>query len=438
VATVAQATDPEFERRVYSKVTWHLIPFLFFCYIFAYIDRVNVGFAKLQMQKDLGLSDAVYGSGAGIFFIGYLLFQVPCNMALQKIGAKYWLGPIMIVWGAVSACTMFATGEYSFYTVRFILGIVESGFFPGVILYLTYWYPSKHRSKMVAAFMTAIPISGLVGGPLSGFLLKVHFGALQGWQSLFLLEAIPSVIAGLLAMRFLNDSPRQSKWLSEPERDLLTRKLLEDYTAHKAIITDHQHNLMGIFTSRNVWFFCLIYFGSTMGNYGLQFWLPQIIHDTITKDSFHIGLYSMIPWGVTVVAMVWVGHHSDKTGERAWHYSLAAVAGGLGLALSTIPGIPGALELLVLTMAAAGVVTASSNFWALPTMYLSGTAASAGIAMVNSLGNLGGWSAPKLIGFISDYTHSITLALLTMAGFCFVSATITLVFFRHRRSPVSH
>jgi MFS family permease len=434
---VAQATDPDFEKRVYSKVTWHLIPFLFFCYIFAYIDRVNVGFAKLQMQKDLGLSDAVYGSGAGIFFIGYLLFQVPCNMALQKIGAKYWLGPIMIVWGGVSACTMFATGEYSFYAIRFILGIVESGFFPGVILYLTYWYPSKHRSKMVAAFMTAIPISGLIGGPLSGYLLQVHFGGLEGWQSLFVLEAIPSVFAGLLAMRFLNDSPRQSKWLSEPERDLLTRKLQEDYLAHKAIISERQHNLLGIFTSRNVWFFCLIYFGSTMGNYGLQFWLPQIIHDTITKDSFHIGLYSMIPWGVTVIVMVWVGHHSDKTGERAWHYSLAAMAGGLGLALSTIPGIPGALELLVLTMAAAGVVTASSNFWALPTMYLSGTAASAGIAMVNSLGNLGGWSAPKLIGFISDYTHSITLALLTMAAFCFVSAMVTLVFFRHRRSPVS-
>ncbi len=438
MATVAPSIDPEFEKRVYAKVTWHLIPFLFFCYIFAYIDRVNVGFAKLQMQQDLGLSDAVYGSGAGIFFIGYLLFQVPCNMALQKIGAKYWLGPIMIVWGLVSACSMFATGEYSFYAIRFILGIVESGFFPGVILYLTYWYPSKHRSKMVAAFMTAIPISGLVGGPLSGFILRIHWSTLHGWQWLFVLEAIPSILAGLLAMRFLNDSPRQSKWLSEPERDLLTRKLQEDYAAHKAIITDRQHNLSGIFTSRNVWFFCLIYFGSTMGNYGLQFWLPQIIHDTITKDSFHIGLYSMIPWGVTVIAMVWVGHHSDKTGERAWHYALAAAAGGLGLALSTIPGIPGGVELLLLTMAAAGVVTASSNFWALPTMYLSGSAASAGIAMVNSLGNLGGWSAPKLIGFISDYTHSITLALLTMAAFCWVSATVTLVFFRHRRSPVSH
>ena len=214
IPTYAEPPDAGFEKRLYSKVTWHLIPFLFLCYIFAYVDRVNVGFAKLQMQHDLGLSDAVYGFGAGIFFLGYLLFQVPCNIALQKIGAKYWLGPIMIVWGGVSACTMFATGKYSFYAIRFILGVVESGFFPGVILYLTYWYPSKHRAKMVAAFMTAIPISGLVGGPISGYLLDrmVKVGGLRGWQWLFLVEAIPSVLAGFLAMIFLNDSPRSSRW----------------------------------------------------------------------------------------------------------------------------------------------------------------------------------------------------------------------------------
>jgi sugar phosphate permease len=437
MGSVAKGVDSGFEKRVYSKVTWHLIPFLFFCYIFAYIDRVNVGFAKLQMQHDLSLSDAVYGSGAGIFFIGYLLFQVPCNIALQKIGAKYWLGPIMIVWGLVSACTMFATGKYSFYAIRFTLGIVESGFFPGVILYLTYWYPSRYRAKMVAAFMTAIPISGLIGGPLSGYLLRLAWGSLHGWQWLFVLEAIPSILAGLLAMRFLNDSPRKSTWLSETEKDLLTRKLEEDYAAHKALIKEREHNVSGVFSSRNVWFFCLMYFGAAMGNYGLQFWLPQIIHDTLTHNSFHIGLYTMIPWGVTVITMIWVGHNSDKTGERAWHFALAAIAGGLGLALSTIPGLPGGLVLAVLTIAAAGVVTASSNFWAIPTMYLSGGAASAGIAMVNSLGNLGGYSAPKLIGFISDYSHSITPALLTMSGFCFVSAGVTLIFFRHRRSPVS-
>lgn len=430
--------DPVFEKRVYRKVTWHLIPFLFMCYIFAYVDRVNVGFAKLQMQQDLGLSDAVYGFGAGIFFIGYLLFQVPCNMALQKIGAKYWLGPIMIVWGTVSACTMFAKGEYSFYAIRFLLGIVESGFFPGVILYLTYWYPSKHRAKMVAAFMTAIPIAGLVGGPISGFIMRFNWGDLHGWQWLFIIESVPSILAGLLAMRFLNDSPRKSKWLLEDERNLLMRRLEEDDAAHKLLITDRQHNFAGVFRSGNVWLFCLMYFGTTMGNYGLQFWLPQIIHDTLSKDSFTIGLYTMLPWGVTVVAMLLVGHRSDTTGERAWHFAVCAAAAGAGLALSTIHGIPGGVGLFLLTIAAAGVVSASSTFWALPTMYLSGTAASAGIAMVNSIGNLGGWLAPTWIGFIRDQTHSIAWALLTMAGFCWLSALLTILFFRHRRSPVSH
>jgi MFS family permease len=435
----AEQPDPEFEKRVYNKVTWHLIPFLFLCYIFAYLDRVNVGFAKLQMQHDLNLSDGAFGFAVGSFFIGYLLFQVPCNIALQKIGAKYWLGPIMIVWGLVSACTMFATGYYSFLGFRVFLGIVESGFFPGVILYLTYWYPSRYRSKMVAAFMTAIPISGVVGGPLSGWLLHFtsNLGGLQGWQWLFVLEAVPSIVAGFLAMRFLNDSPRKSTWLSEEERNFLTHRLEQDDAAHKLIIKNRQHNLAGVLTSRNVWLFCIMYFGSTMGNYGLQFWLPQIIHDTLSKDPVKIGLYSMIPWAVTTVVMVWVGHDSDKTGERAWHQAMSVAAGGLGLAISAIPGIPGILGLFALTVAAAGVVSASANFWSIPTMYLSGSAASAGIAMINSLGNLGGQAAPFWIGFVRDHTHSIMLALLTMACLCWVSAAVTLIFFRHKRSPVS-
>jgi MFS family permease len=432
--TVGGNPDPAFEKRLYTKVTWHLIPFLFLCYIFAYIDRVNVGFAKLQMQRDLGLTDAVYGFGAGIFFVGYLLFQVPCNIALQKIGAKYWLGPIMIVWGVVSACTMFATGKYSFYGIRFVLGIVESGFFPGVILYLTYWYPSKYRAKMVAAFMTAIPISGLIGGPISGWLLDhvIVFGNLRSWQWLFIIEAIPSVAAGFLAMVMLNDSPRQSRWLSDAERELLVQRLEEDYAAHKLAIANRQVSVGGVFSSPTVWLFCLMYFGTVMGNYGLQFWLPQILKDTLTKDPFKIGLYTMIPWGVTAIVMVLVGHHSDKTGERAWHYGLSAAAGGLGLALSVIPGIPGGLVLVALTIAAAGIITASSNFWAMPTMYLSGTAASAGIAMINSIGNLGGQAGPYLIGQIHDWTHSMTPALLAMAVSCWMSTALTLKFFRKR------
>src|SRR5436305_8376218 len=210
---------PEFENKLYARVTRRIIPFLFFCFIFAYVDRVNVGFAKLQMQQDLGISDSVYGLAAGIFFVGYFIFEVPCNMALQKVGAKFWLGPIMIVWGLVSACTLFVKSANQFYLVRFLLGIVESGFFPGVILYLTFWYTSKHRAKMVAAFMTAIPLSGVIGGPISGWLLDnmAHTGGLRGWQWLYLVEAVPSLIAGVVTLFFLPDGPAKAKWLTTDE-----------------------------------------------------------------------------------------------------------------------------------------------------------------------------------------------------------------------------
>jgi len=215
------------ESEVYRKVSWHIIPFLFLCYVFAYVDRVNVGFAKLQMQQDLGISDAVYGTGAGIFFIGYFFFEIPCNIALQKIGARYWLGPIIIVWGLVSASTMFVKSEFGFYGVRFLLGVVESGFFPGGILYLTFWYTKRYRAKMVALFMTAIPLSGIVGGPISGGLLNKMsaVGGLKGWQWLFLLEGIPSVLAGIATLYFLPDGPLKAKWLSAEERHFLAGQL---------------------------------------------------------------------------------------------------------------------------------------------------------------------------------------------------------------------
>ncbi|MBV9081919.1 MAG: MFS transporter [Acidobacteriaceae bacterium] len=421
----------EFEKRVYRRVTRRLIPFLFLCYIFAYLDRVNVGFAKLQMQGDLRMSDAVYGTAAGIFFIGYLFFQVPCNLALQRIGAKYWLGPIMIVWGIVSACTMLVKSGTGFYTVRFVLGIVESGFFPGVILYLTFWYTRKHRAKMVAAFMTAIPLSGLLGGPLSGWILDnlSSFGGLRGWQWLFLIEAAPSVIAGVMAMLFLQDNPRSAKWLDENERSFLIDRL-EAEEAVKRAAGAERHGVADAFRNYRVWLLCLVYFGTVTANYGIQFWLPQILKDTLTKDPLRIGLLTAIPYTTAAITMVLVGHHSDVTQERRWHVALAAVAGALGLAASAIPGIPGVVGLIALTVASASVVSASSTFWSLPTSYLSGSAASAGIAWINSIGNLGGFAGPYLVGKIRDATHSTTPALLVLAGCAVGSAVITSVFFR--------
>lgn len=421
----------EFEKAVYRKVTWRLVPFLFLCYIFAYIDRVNVGFAKLQMQQDLGITDAVYGAGAGIFFIGYFFFEVPCNMALQKIGAKYWLGPIMIVWGIVSASTMLVKTAGEFYLVRFLLGVVESGFFPGVILYLTFWYTRKHRAKMVAAFMTATPLAGVIGGPISGWLLKnlSATGGLRGWQWLYLIEALPSLAAGLATMLLLADGPRSARWLKDAERDLLLHRLHEEDQFKKS--AGHGHLMArDVFRSKRVWLMCFVYFGFVMGNYGISFWLPQIVKDTLTADPWRIGLLTMIPWGVAAVAMVLVGHHSDMTGERRWHIGIAGIVCAIGFGLSAIPGISGVWGLIVLTVGTAGMTSAYSTFWSLPTAVLSGGAASAGIAWINSVGNLAGYVSPYLIGKVRDVTHSMTPALLVLSLCCFASALLTIFYFR--------
>lgn len=419
-----------FEKQVYRRVSFRLMPFLFLCYIFAYLDRVNVGFAKLQMQQDLKISDAAYGFGAGIFFIGYFFFEIPCNLALQKIGAKRWLGPIMIVWGLVSACTLFVKTETEFYTVRFILGLVESGFFPGVILYLTFWYPSSYRAKMVATFMAAVPLSGVIGGPISGWILERanSLGGLRGWQWLFLFEAVPSLLAGVAALILLHDSPAHAQWLKAEERDLLIQRLRDDTPSiHKS------HSLTDAFRNPRVWVLCFVYFGFVMGNYGLGFWLPQIVKDTLTKDPLQIGFLTAIPWGVSVFSMIFVGQHSDATGERCWHIALAGIVGAIAFAASAIPGIPGSVGLFALTVATAGIVAAYSTFWALPTSILSGTAASAGIAWINSVGNVSGWASPFFIGVIRDATHNMMWALVMLASSSLGAALLTIIFFRKQR-----
>jgi MFS family permease len=433
---VLKTFSAEFEARTFWRVSCRLIPFLFLCYIFAYVDRVNVGFAKLQMQQDLGISDFAYGTGAGLFFIGYFFFEVPCNMALQKIGAKYWLGPIMIVWGLVSACTMLIKTEAQFYAIRFLLGLVESGFFPGVILYLTFWYPSRYRAKMIAAFMTAVPLSGVIGGPISGWILEkaTSMGGLRGWQWLYIFEAVPSLLAGLAAMFFLQNGPDKAKWLSDDERDCLTLRLREDDAAKRLAVPGH-HTMLDAFKSKNTWLLCLVYFGFVMGNYGLGFWLPQIVKDTLTKDPFQIGLLTAIPWGVAAVAMVVVGHHSDKTGERCWHIALAGIAGAIAFAVSSIPGISGVMGLLALTVATAGIACSYSTFWALPTSILSGAAASAGIAWINSVWNLAGFVSPSLVGAIRDATKSNMFALLMLSASCLMGSLLTIVFFRNKVKP---
>jgi len=410
------------------------MPYLFLCYVLAYVDRVNVGFAKLQMQQDLGMSDSVYGIGAGIFFIGYFIFEVPANMMLQRIGARLWIGPIMIAWGLVSTCTLFVKGASSYYALRFLLGIVESGFFPGVILYLTYWYTGRHRARMVALFMSAVPISGVLAGPISGWILDrmEGVGYLSSWQWLFLVEGIPSVAAGLVTLYFLTDNPVKAAWLAEKEKKLVLQRLEEEEELKKKAGQGGRHRLIDAFKSTPVWLLSLAYFGITAGNYGISFWLPQVIKETITENTISIGWISVIPWAASAIAMIAFGHHSDATGERRWHMALAATMGALAFVASAIPGIGGAAGIAALTVATAALMCQFAVFWALPTAILSGSAAAAGIAWINSIGNLAGYVSPSAVGIIRDQTHSMIPALLALAGAQLMTACMTLYVTRRR------
>jgi len=415
----------DFEKAVYSRVTRRLIPFLFACYILAYVDRVNIGFAKLQMQQDLGMSDTVYGIGAGIFFIGYFLFEVPANMLLERLGARLWLGGLMVLWGVVSCCTIFTRGAASFYAIRMLLGIVESGFFPGVILYMTFWYTRQHRARIVALFMSANPLSGVIAGPISGRILAKMsgVGGLRAWQWLFLIEGIPSAIAGLVTMFYLVDTPAKAKWLRPQERDHLIRRLHEEEQVKKSE-GPSRHRMVDAFRGGKVWLFCAIYFGFQMGNYGLWFWLPQILKDKITPDPWLIGLVSAIPWALAATAMILYGQHSDRTGERRKHVALGAGLAGLAFAAGAVSGTSGTLAVVLVSLSAIGVMCGQSVFWSLPTAALSGPAAAAGIAWINSVGNLAGYVSPFLIGHIRDSTGSMMWAQLLLAGSCLAAAVI--------------
>ena len=423
---------PDIESSAYRKITWRIMPFLFFCYVLAYVDRVNVGFAKLQMQQALGMSDAVYGMGAGIFFIGYFLFEVPANMLLQKIGARLWIGPIMMTWGVVSACTLFVKSAWDFYALRFLLGVVECGFFPGVILYLTYWYTQKHRARMMAIFMSAVPVSTIVASPVSGWILgrMSDVGHLAAWQWLFLVEGIPSVIVGLITLSFLTDRPSGANWLKEDEKRLVIQRLEEEEVLKKRS-GETRHRLIDAFRSLPVWLLSFAYFGMTAGNYGITFWLPQVIKETMTQDPVRIGWISAIPGVASIVAMFAWGHHSDKTAERRWHMAGAAIIAAAAFMTSALPGISGAAGIAALTVASAALMCQFAVFWALPTAILSGTAAAVGIAWINSIGNLAGYASPHAVGLIRDHMHSMFPALLALSGAQLATAIVILIVARN-------
>ncbi|MBV7538079.1 MFS transporter [Duganella sp. sic0402] len=399
---------------LYKRVSWRLMPFLFLCFVAAYLDRVNVGFAKLQMQADLQFSDAVYGAGAGIFFIGYFIFEVPSNLLMTRVGARRWIARIMISWGLISAALMFTNGALGFYVLRFLLGVAEAGFFPGIILYLTYWYPARRRARMVALFMSGVAVAGVIGGPLSGWIMKSFAGVYgwNGWQWLFLLEGLPSVAIGVWTLFYLDDGIRSARWLSEADKQLLERDIAAD-------VRQHQHlPLAQVFRSGKVWLLALVYFLCVMGLYGVSFWLPQLIKNSGVSDVFDIGLLSAVPYCVAAVTMVLAARHSDRSGERRWHIAVAALAGALGLLLATLYSDNTVIALAALSVATAGILSTFPIFWSLPTAMLGGAAAAAGIAMINSIGNLAGFVAPYLVGAIRDATYS------TAAGMALIAASL--------------
>jgi len=400
------------EARAYSKVAWRLLPFLFACYVFAYLDRVNVGFAKLQMLSDLKFSETVYGLGAGIFFIGYFLFEVPSNLIMYRVGARLWIGRIMITWGILAGLMMVVRTPASFYILRFLLGAAEAGFIPGILLYLTYWFPAQRRGRVMAIFLTGIPISGVIGGPVSGWILQ-RFSGLNGWagwQWLFLLEAIPAFLAGIVALFYLTDGIRQAKWLSEPEK-----RLLEEAVKAETGAKEH-HSMKDAFGEPKVWLLAVTYAFFLMGLYGVSFWLPSLIKAAGVKSALDVGLLTAVPYGAGTVAMLATSHDSDKKRERRWHLAIPGLLGALGLVLSTVFAHNTVLAMAALTLGAAGVCTTVSQFWNLPGAFLGGAAAAAGIAFVNSVGNISGFVAPYMVGWVKDMTGSTNTALLVIAA----------------------
>jgi MFS family permease len=416
-------TDAAFESRTYSKVDARLIPFLFLCYILAYLDRVNIGFAKLQMLGDLRLSEAAFATGAGIFFIGYFFFEVPSNILLKKFGARAWIARIMVSWGIISSATMFIRTEWAFYAIRFLLGIAEAGFFPGIIFYLTLWYPSRLRSTRTAFFISAIAVSGVLGNPISGLIMDTLSGALglTGWQWLFLAEGIPSVAVGIWVYFYLDSSIEEATWLNAEEKALLAKNLeAEDRHKHEVKVSD-------AFKSRKVYALCAIYFTLMIGLYGISFGLPTIVNAFGVKGYFGVGLITAIPYAVAVVGMILLSRSSDRTGERRMHYVLNVSAGAVGLILSGLFASNPVLSIMFLSVATLGVIGSMPIFWPIPSAFLAGTAAAAGIGIVNSVGNLGGYVGPNVAVWVKRYSTDPSAALYVIAAMLLIGALVTFV-----------
>jgi len=415
--------DTTIRKSAYRKIAFRLMPFLMLCYFCAYLDRVNVGFAKLQMMSDLQFSEAVYGLGAGIFFIGYFLCEVPSNIVLHKVGARRWIARIMITWGILSGCFAFVQTEWQFYTLRFLLGVAEAGLAPGLLLYLTYWFPSYRRARMTVLWFIAIPISGMIGGPLSGLIMDRMSGVHGwfGWQWMFLIEAIPTVLVGLLVLAVLKDSVQDANWLTQDEKKLVKQELAQD-NQHK----EGHASVKEFIADKRLWLLAGIYFCVVMGQYAITFWLPTLIRNSGISDNWHIGLLTSLPYMCAIVVMILAGRSGDHFQERRWHLIIPMCAGAIALTFATLFASNLTLSLICLCIAASGVLTASSLFWMLPTNFLGGVSAAAGIAAVNSFANLAGFCSPYLIGWVTTNTGSNAIGMFLITAVLIFGASLVL------------
>jgi D-galactonate transporter len=427
-ASASHGLDADLLARGYRKATWRLIPFIFICYLFNYLDRVNVGFAKLEMLDALHLSETVYGLGAGIFFVGYVTSGVPSNLILHKLGARRWIALMMILWGGLSSAMLLVSGAGSFYLLRFFTGVAEAGFFPGMVYYFSAWFPSHKRGQVMALFMSAIPVSGLVGGPLSGWMLG-HFsggqGGLAGWQWLFLLQGLPTMLLGVALFFYLADSLKDARWLAPQEKAAMQAALDAD-EAQRSAGSHAVHSFAQVLRNGHVWMLGLIYFSIQMGVYAINFWLPSIIKALGFANPVTVGWLSALPYLCAGVFMVLVGRSADARGERRWHLSLPLVMGLVGLLLAANFSHNIVIVMLGLTLATMGALTGLPMFWPLPAAFLGSAAAAGGLALINSLGQVAGFVSPFLVGWIKDATGSTDIALYLLSAVLLLGALLVM------------
>jgi MFS transporter, ACS family, tartrate transporter len=413
------------EARVVRKISWRILPFVMLLYFVSFLDRVNVGFAALSMNKAIGLTPAMFGLGGGIFFIGYFLFEVPSNLILYRVGARLWIARVMVTWGLVSAASAFATGPHSYYALRFLLGLAEAGFFPGIILYLALWFPARYRAVAIAAFMAAAPLSTAIGSPISGAIMELPtFAGLENWQWLYILEALPAILLGFVVLKVLTDSPEKAKWLAPEEREWLVATLdAEDKDSNSR--AGHTVGVWRALRDPRVLALAAIYLGTSAGLYALGLWSPLILRQ-FSFSPLAIGWINAVPGVLAIVGMIAWSRHSDRTLERTWHVVLPCVAACLGFLW--LGGASTAIAvILALVIASIGINAAKPPLWAMPTMFLSGASAAAGIALINSLGNLGGFIGPYAIGWMKDEWGSYAGGMYVVAATLAASAVITLV-----------